>query len=228
MYSLSDGLLSDLPVSQSPNIFPIGAQPSISSNGTSDGIVWAIERQEAFAVHPGQLPAILYAYDANNMSTVLYDSSQDVQLDQGGCAEKFQTPTIANGKVYIGTQNEIDVFGLRASGVSTPAIYLSNPCYVFPDQPIGTSGAFYLGLTNSGNTTLSISGISIIGMNATDFTETNNCPAALAPGKDCRVKVTFGPSILGPRIAQVMITDDAAGSPHNAYLTGSGVLSSSF
>jgi hypothetical protein len=228
MYSLSNGLLSQMQVSQSPNIFPIGAQPSISSNGEGSGIVWAIERQEAFAVHPGQLPAILYAYDANNVSTMLYDSSQNAQRDQGGCAAKFQSPTIANGRVYIGTQNEIDVFGLLNPAASAPAIYLSNPCYVFPDQPVETSGIFYLGLTNSGNATLSVSGISIVGMNAADFSQTNNCPAELAPGNYCTLNVTFTPSVLGPRIAQVLITDNAAGSPHNAYLTGSGVLSSSF
>jgi hypothetical protein len=222
MYSLTKGVLSETPVSQSSNIFPIGATPSVSANGQNAGIVWAVERQESLNTKPGQLPAVLYAYDATNVSNMLYNSAQNVQRDQGGCGNKFQIPTVANGKVYVGTQNELDVFGLVSSG-SAPGVDLSNPCYTFPGQVVGTtSNPLYLTLTNSGSASLSISSINIAGMNAPDFSQTNNCPSMLTAGANCTMTVTFTPSAKGPRIAQVLITDNAAGSPHNSYLTGSG------
>jgi len=77
--------------------FP-GATPSISAQGTSNGIVWAIENNNK---------AVLHAYDATNLATELWNSG-----GTAGLPVKFTVPTIANGKVYIGTATEISVFGL--------------------------------------------------------------------------------------------------------------------
>jgi hypothetical protein len=112
MYTLSGGMLSTLPAAQSPNIFPVGSTPSVSANGATDGIVWAIERQDNFNQKPGNRPAVLYAYDATNVARELYNSSQAGTRDQAGPATKYQVPTIAGGKVYVGTQTELDVYGL--------------------------------------------------------------------------------------------------------------------
>ena len=109
-YSLSTGLLSTSPVAQSSNLFPVGSTPSVSANGTTNGIVWAIERPEALDAHPGKGSAILWAYDATDVSKTLYDSNR--ASDQAGPATKFIAPTIVNGKVYVGTQTELDVYGL--------------------------------------------------------------------------------------------------------------------
>jgi hypothetical protein len=221
MYILKNGRLSE-PVAQSANLFPIGATPSVSSNGGTGGIVWAVERQEGLGDLPGSLPAILYAYDAGNVSVTLYDSSQNVQRDQGGCADKFQVPTIANGKVYVSTQNELDVFGLIA-GVPAPGVFLSIPCYTYANQMVGTtSEPMLLGVTNAGTAKLNIDSIAVTGMNAADFAQTNNCPAVLQVRDACTISITFTPSALGPRAAQVIVTDDAPGSPQNTYLTGVG------
>src|SRR5260370_3671753 len=84
--------------------FP-GATPSISSNGTSNGIVWVTDSNLSN-------PAVLRAYDANNMSTDLYNSTQHPSgRDSFGNGNKYITRTIANGKVYVGTQNSVGVFG---------------------------------------------------------------------------------------------------------------------
>jgi hypothetical protein len=66
-------------------------------------------------------PAILRAYDANNLSTPLYASNQAGSRDTAGNGLHFTTPTIANGHVYLGEQFELDVYGLlpQAGGVST-------------------------------------------------------------------------------------------------------------
>jgi hypothetical protein len=223
MYSLTQGLLSRQPVAQSPNIFPIGATPSISANGSGSGVVWAIERQEAFDAQPGQLPAILYSYDAGDVSNMLYNSSQNVQRDQGGCGNKFQVPTIANGKVYVATQNQVDIFGVLSSQPA-PAVYFSAPCNTFADQPVNTSSpAWPATLTNSGGAALNIGSITLTGMNASDFSQTNNCPSTLQPTAYCTIQIMFEPSAPGPRIAQLIVNDNALATPQNVAVTGYGV-----
>jgi len=223
MYTLTNGQLSSAPVSQSSNVFPIGATPSSSGNGTTNGIIWATLRSEALGTTPGQLPAILYAYDATNLATMLYNSQQNAPRDLGGCANKFQVPVVANGKVYVGTQNEVDVFGLLGTPPPAPTVSLSSPCYTFSKQAVGTTSTpRFLVLTNIGAANMTLGTISIRGLNASDFAETNNCPASLAPNATCTIKVTFTPSAKGPRVGQVMIPDNAVGNPHNAAVIGTG------
>jgi hypothetical protein len=102
------GRFNPIPTSSSTKSFGFpGATPSISSNGSSNGIVWLLDNSKF-----GTGPAILYAYDAMNLRQELWDSSQVGSRDQAGNAVKFTVPTIANGKVYVGTSTEIDVYGL--------------------------------------------------------------------------------------------------------------------
>jgi hypothetical protein len=101
--------LSAKPVSQSPEYcFYPGPTPSISSNGQSNGIAWIIET-DAFGSGG---PAILRAYDANDLKTELYNSSQSPQRDGAGPAVKFAVPTIADGLVFVAAQGEVDMYGL--------------------------------------------------------------------------------------------------------------------
>jgi hypothetical protein len=110
-YAISSGTLAASPSSTSGTFlaFP-GATPSVSANGNTAGIVWAIDSTNFGNPNAALGPAVLHAYDATNVVTELYDSSV-VAADQAGNAVKFTVPTIANGKVYIGTQTELDVYG---------------------------------------------------------------------------------------------------------------------
>ncbi len=86
-----------------------GATSSLSSNGTSDGILWEIESTNA----QNGAPAILHAYNATNLHNELYKSSTaSGGRDQAGAAIKFSVPTVADGHVYVGTQTELDIYGL--------------------------------------------------------------------------------------------------------------------
>jgi hypothetical protein len=80
-----------------------GTTPSISSNGSSNAILWALENTN---------PAILHAYDPMDLSTEFYNSNQAGSRDQFGQGNKFVTPVIANGKVYAATTSGVGVFGL--------------------------------------------------------------------------------------------------------------------
>jgi hypothetical protein len=89
-----------------------GTTPCVSSRGNSDAILWAIDAaQYGLRGSTGTGPAVLHAYDATDLSRELWNSSHSAS-DQAGNAVKFTVPTIANGKVYIGTTSEIDVYGL--------------------------------------------------------------------------------------------------------------------
>jgi hypothetical protein len=109
-FSISDGVLSTNPISTSSTLFGFpGASQSISANGSTNGIVWALDTSH-FGT-PG--PTILHAYLATNLADELYNSAQAPGgRDAAGNAVQFSVPTIANGKVYVGTQGELDVYGL--------------------------------------------------------------------------------------------------------------------
>ena len=96
-FSLSGGRLSTSPTSQSSHkYFYTGTTPTISSNGTSNGILWSLE-----PINYGQNPGVVWAYDANDLSTVLYNSNMK-SGDGPGIILKMAIPTVANGKVYMG------------------------------------------------------------------------------------------------------------------------------
>jgi Legume lectin domain/Chitobiase/beta-hexosaminidase C-terminal domain len=121
VFSTSGSGLSANPIGTSTFTlgFP-GATPSISSNGTANGIVWALQTDQ-FGSNGS---AVLHALDATNVATEFYNSKQNA-ADAAGGAVKFAVPTVTNGKVYIGTQKEVDVYGLTSGGqqqVATPVI----------------------------------------------------------------------------------------------------------
>ncbi len=110
-FSWTNGVLSSKYVSKGAHTFGIhGSTTSVSSNGNVDGIVWEIESTG----QPNNQPAILRAYDALNLSNELYDSTQaSGGRDTAGPAVKFVVPTIADGQVFVGTANQLDIYGLR-------------------------------------------------------------------------------------------------------------------
>jgi len=106
-FTLSHAMLSTAPTSRSAASFGYpGTAPAISANGSANGIVWAHE-------NAGSGAAVLHAYDAANLANELYNSTQAANgRDSFGAANKFITPTIADGKVLVGTTGGVGVFGL--------------------------------------------------------------------------------------------------------------------
>lgn len=103
-FQFTNARLLPAAVAHTSNVFNYpGATPSISANGGSNTIVWAVQNTA---------PAVLFAYDATNLHE-LYNSNQAANSrDHFGNGNKFITPTIANGKVYVGTSSSVGVFGL--------------------------------------------------------------------------------------------------------------------
>lgn len=114
---------------------------------------------------------------------------------------------------------------LSGTGVApSPAVTLSPSTLSFPSINQGSSSASQsLAVINSGNTTLHISSVSLAGPNPADFSFTNNCTAPLAPSANCTIFLVFSPTAPGQRTADLMIADDAQGSPQSIVLSGTGV-----
>jgi hypothetical protein len=94
-------------VAQTSNTFGYpGATPSVSANVSKNGIVWAAENVN---------PAVLHAYNATNLQEIYNTNQASKNRDQFGAGNKFITPTIAHGKVYVGTTNGVGVFGLLSA-----------------------------------------------------------------------------------------------------------------
>jgi len=104
-FTITNAMLSPQPTSQSSASFGYpGTSPTVSANGTTNGVVWVAENSS---------PAVLHAYDATNLGNELYNSAQAANnRDACGDGNKFIAVAIADGKVFMGTQNSVCVFGL--------------------------------------------------------------------------------------------------------------------
>jgi hypothetical protein len=120
-FSISGGVINTNRTSQASAAF--GATPSVSANGTNDAIVWAIPSDSSASG-----PAVLHAYDATNLALELYNSAMAGDRDAPGGAVKFTVPTVANGKVYVGAQYSLSVYGLLLTNLPPVTLTL---------QPLG-------------------------------------------------------------------------------------------
>jgi hypothetical protein len=103
-FPVKNAKLSTSPSSHTGDTFGYpGVTPSISANGTQDGIVWVVENGGT---------AVLHAFDATNLNNELYNSNQAAKGRDSFAGNKFITAIVANGKVYVGTPNSVVAFGL--------------------------------------------------------------------------------------------------------------------
>ena len=111
---------------------------------------------------------------------------------------------------------------LSGQGVTPqPAVNLVPSNLMFPNTLQGSSTDLKVAVTNSGQATLTISSVALSGSNPSDFSQTNDC-TSLAPAASCTIHVAFTPQASGQRAASILITDNAAGSPHTVALLGVG------
>ena len=217
-YTLTNGLLSTTPIAESPAVLPDGATPTISANGSTNGIIWAAERQESLDIEPGSKPLILLAYNATNVSTLLYSSAQNATRDTAGIEAKFAVPLVASGRVYVGTQTEVDAYGLLvATNVTLAPTSLTWGIVVIGN----TSSAKTATLTNAGSGTIAISSISVTGTDSSQFLiSADTCGSTLAAGANCTISVEFKPTAEGTQSATLTVVD--GGGTQTAALSGTG------
>ncbi|MCU1222425.1 MAG: Pyrrolo-quinoline quinone repeat-containing protein [Edaphobacter sp.] len=129
-FPLTNAQMALTPSSQTAVKFPHpGPTPSITANGTQNGIVWALESNLTS-------PGVLHAYDPANLAHEFYNSNQAANArDSFGNGNKFITPMIVNGKVYVGTQTGVAVFGLLPTTQPTASAALQHSAPHPPEHP---------------------------------------------------------------------------------------------
>jgi subtilase family serine protease len=127
----------------------------------------------------------------------------------------------------LGSLNVANFVNSFASSVA-PAVTLTPTSLTFASTLVGSTAATKaITVKNTGNSDLSITGITVTGTNASSYSETHTCTSTLAAGSSCTVTVTFQPTTTGALTASVSIADDATGSPQTVSLTGTGTVPTS-
>ncbi len=185
----------------------------------------------------------------SNPSNVVFD------IDSIAASGSFSEANNCGTSLAIGAHCSVNVsFSPTATGTQLGTITITDNTKISPSiiplSGIGVSGPFLtpfpartnLGsqlvgkasapanvtLSNTGNASLNVSGISITGVNAGDFAQSNNCGSLLAAGAACTATVTFTPTAAGSRLANIVISDTAPGSPQTASLFGVGLPAPDF
>jgi hypothetical protein len=174
-----------------------------------------------------------------DLAVTLGPSSSEVSILLGNGNGTFQAPLLyATGSLPLGVaaadfngdgRLDLVVADNGASTVSVllqvPTVSLSTTSLEFGNQVVGTSSAAQkVTVSNNTGQTVAISSIAVTGTDAGDFSETNTCGTSLPDGGSCTLSVTFAPTQVGPFTASVTITDNAAGSPQEIALSGTGVV----
>jgi uncharacterized protein (TIGR03437 family) len=133
-FPISQAKMAAAPATQSSAQFGFpGCVPTISANGSSNGIVWILETA-----------GVLHAYDATNLAKEIYKSSQNASRDALGGYVKFSVPTVANGKVYAGTASALVAYGPLAPAVPALTAYNAasgDPTAIAPGSIVSLSGS---------------------------------------------------------------------------------------
>jgi hypothetical protein len=133
---------------------------------------------------------------------------------------------LESGAVTVADSTKISPLAIPLSGTGVNGPFLTPfPGRInFATQNLNTkSSPAAVTLVNTGNASLSISGIALAGANSSDFAQSNTCGSVLAPGASCNVNVTFAPTAGGSRTASLKISDTAPGSPQPVSLSGTGL-----
>ncbi|MFL6353769.1 MAG: chitobiase/beta-hexosaminidase C-terminal domain-containing protein, partial [Bryobacteraceae bacterium] len=228
----NDGLLSTSPSSKTPELFSYpGPTPSVSANGKTSGILWALEN----GTYASSCCQVLRAYDATNLANELYNTSQAPNgRDVPGAAVKFTVPTVANGKVYVGSQASLSIYGLLPAAATpdfSPAAgtYSSPQSVTLSDNSAGTN--IYFTTDGSAPTSSSTVYTSPLSVSTTTTIKAMAAAAALSPSavgsatytiQQAAATPVFSPAAGTYTSAQsVTLSDNSAGT--TIYYTINGV-----
>lgn len=165
-----------------------------------------------------------FAQSNNCGATVAGGASCIINVSFHPTLAQADTATVTITDSASGSPHTVPLTGTGTSAPQ-PAITFSPLAVAFGNQTVSTTSAQQtITITNSGNASMTISGINITGTNVGDFAQTNNCPGTLAAGLSCLAQVTFTPTITGARSANFNVSDSVPdGHPDIVPMTGTGV-----
>ncbi len=132
----------------------------------------------------------------------------------GAPGERSATSTVGTDAAGIS-------LAIALAGVGTqPGVSLTPPSIDFGPQVAGTSSAAQtVTLGNSGNSALTVLGISV----SAGFARSHNCPMLLAPAEDCAIDVVFAPAASGPVTGTLAVTTSGPNGTDSVTLEGVGI-----
>jgi len=209
------------------NDFPISSPVQATLSGLGDSFVTKLD--------PTGSKLLYSTYFGGSGYAIAIDASGNAFVT-GSTMSNFVTlgsfMTAAHGGLCLGqspvTANPpcSDAFVAKISLADAPGFAVAPPGLNFGAQAVSTSASQNINLLDAGSQPLTITSITLSGTNPGDFSDTTTCalsPATVAGGGNCPVSVTFSPQTLGTKSATLVVTDDAAGSPHSIALTGISV-----
>jgi hypothetical protein len=197
--------------------------------------------ERSFSVYNEGTGTLTFA--ASNAFTITGTNSADFAISFNNCGssltpgagctiEVIFTPSIVGAEaatlqITDSAPDSPETVALMGTGqANTQIAYFDYSSLTFAAQNIGTTSAVQTNyLYNEGTTTMTITGVSIVGANAGDFAiSTNQCGSTLGVAGSCYIQVSFTPTAAGPRSATLQVTDSAPGSPHTYSLFGTGTV----
>jgi HYDIN/CFA65/VesB family protein len=203
-------------------VFP-GGILTLSANGEQpgSGVLWATVPTGGDAENNPPVGGKLRAFDAQNLSNELWNSSINSSRDGFGNLAKFVPPVVANGKVYVATwSSQVAVYGLLPL---LPSYSVSPTSLTFGTQLINSASAPKpVTVTNTGPVPLPVTSITLSSSGSQPFSQTNNCGTSVAVGATCTVNVVFDPNSAGAAGATLSV--NAGGTRSTVSLSGSGTF----
>ena len=192
---------------------------SASGQQHGTGIVWANVVTSGDAKNNPPAPGALYAFDAENLETPIWKSTDNATRDGLGNFGKFVPPLVANGRVYMATwSNQLAVYGLLSSYTAAPSTLN------FGSQALNTASKRQLvTVTNTGTIPLTVKSVVISSTGPDPFTHASNCLKPPVPvNGTCQIAVVFEPTSSGSFQAELSITTGTDATKQTVDLTGTG------
>jgi Abnormal spindle-like microcephaly-assoc'd, ASPM-SPD-2-Hydin len=197
-------------------IYP-GGILALSANGEQhgSGVLWATIRTS------GGVLGELQAFDAEDVSNELWNSTMNTTRDGFGNFAKFVPPLVANGKVYVATfSHQLAVYGLLATYTVSPT------SLAFGSETTNVASApMLITVTNIGNVALPLTSITLAGTNSGQFSQTHTCGTSVAVGATCTISVVFKPKSTGAMTATLNVNAGGGAGTQTVALSGTGVPS---
>ena len=144
--------------------------------------------------------------------------------NQSSSASPLQVSGLTNAVAISSGPYNLHSLAVTVTPPPTTVVSVSPLALQYPNQPLNIASApKAIRLSNSGTQPLLISTITMVGTNPGDFAQTNDCGTTVAPTASCTISVTFKPTAIGQRTATMQISDNAATSPQQVSLGGTGL-----